>query len=118
MFGLEARVLEIERRLRKAVQDLADFGARLAAAEQQKLSGGAAPGAGGGGGGVYYKTGLVIAAQATITGVAGVKQSWSGADDSASATIHNVLPNATDGSKVQLLGKNPDGSYTVIAQSC
>jgi hypothetical protein len=35
-----------------------------------------------------------------------------------SKTVYNFMPDATDSTKRQILGKNADGTYSVITQSC
>jgi hypothetical protein len=67
--------------------------------------------------GVYYADGLSIAAFSSTTGVT-VTRSWDSAHDTTSGKVWNVMPDATNALKRQILGKNPDNTYTVITESC
>lgn len=117
--GYEERIRRLEARLQPALDELRQLSNQIAGLQQQQfaLGPGFADGGGdGGGGGIFYADGLVIAALGSITSVT-LRESWTG-DPVTAPTVWNSMPDATDGSKRQLLGKNPDGTYTVINQSC
>ncbi len=73
----------------------------------------------GGGGGIFIMAGQVIAAGASATGVT---VDWviggTGIVASTTATVWNMMQSATVSGKTIVLGANPDGSFTVISQSC
>ena len=85
----------------------------------QGLQGGNQQPQNGGGGGVYIMAGQVIAAGASATGVT---VDWviggTGIVANANATVWNMMQSATVSGKTIMLGANPDGSFTVISQSC
>ncbi len=72
-----------------------------------------------GGGGIFIMAGQVIAAGASATGVT---VDWviggTGIVASTTATVWNMMQSATVSGKTIVLGANPDGSFTVISQSC
>jgi len=79
-------------------------------------------GGSGGGGIVYFIAPIVIAAGGSVTGqtielnVGGVLT----ATASTNATVWNMMASATvaTSGKAIIVGTNPDGSYSVITQSC
>lgn len=77
--------------------------------------GGGAGSGGGGASGVFYADHLTIAAHSTDN--VEVFQSW---DDTSVGTqlVLNKFPDACTATKRQLMGKNPDDSYTVVSESC
>ncbi len=74
---------------------------------------------GSGGGGIFIMAGVVIAAGASVTGAT---VDWviggTGIVANANATVWNMMQSATVSGNTIVLGANPDGSFTVISQSC
>lgn len=113
----ENRIIILERALKDSTRALRDALERIKRLEDRAKVGG--EGGGGGGGsvpGVFYADHLNIAAHST--GTATVYEAWTGSVGGTGVTVRNVLPDATTNTKRQLLGKSPDGSYVVIAESC
>ena len=113
---LESRIRELEKWIRDSARKLSDMLGRLKRLEDRMASIGGGPGGGGGStGGVFYADGLSIAGGGT--GSAELFQTW---DDDSIGTqdIINKLPDATTSTKRQLLIRNPDATYTIIAESC
>ena len=116
MNDINTRLRNLEQALRHLSRELAGALERIKRLEDRMAQLGGGGGAGGGGaGGVYYADGLGIAGNSTGTGT--VYQSW---DDTNLGTkdIINKLPDDTTATKRQLLIRNPDGTYCVIAESC
>jgi ABC-type transporter Mla subunit MlaD len=113
---LESRVERLEQMVRDALRRLGDALERLKRLEDRmaSLTGGGG-GGGGGASGVYYSDYLNIAAHSSGTGE--VFQSWDGTS-LGDKTILNVLPDATTNTKRQLEMRNPDGTFTIISESC
>jgi hypothetical protein len=114
---LEMRVWRLEdlaKQLKADVDKLRDEVARL---RQQRF---AEQGGGGGGGG--GAPGIFLATPAGSIAAGGtsseaITQSWDGAS-AGTHTVRNPYGVATTAGRVLTLGKNPDGSYTVLAQTC
>ncbi len=74
---------------------------------------------GGGGGNVYSMVGVVIAAGGSVTGATvNVLVGGSTTAVSTNATVYNQMQAATVVTKTIMLGQNPDGTFSVITQSC
>jgi hypothetical protein len=73
----------------------------------------------GGGAGIYSMVGVVIAAGGSVTG-ATVNALIGGSTTAVStnATVYNQMQAATVVTNTIMLGGNPDGTYSVISQSC
>ena len=110
-------VRRLEERFERLLLILGDMQAAIGRLQQPSYN----PGGGqsGGGGGIYIMAGQVIAAGASATGVT---VDWviggTGIVASTTATVWNMMQSATVASKTIVLGANPDGSFTVISQSC
>jgi hypothetical protein len=112
----EQRLFRLERELQAANELLKQLRDAVAQLKQQQygLEGGG--GGGGGGDGIFYATpGSSIAANST--GSYTVSQSWDGTSI-GTKTIRNRYASATTASKVLTLGRNPDGTFTILGQSC
>jgi hypothetical protein len=114
---LEMRVWRLEdlvKRLKLDVDKLADEVARL---RQQRF---AEQGGGGGGGG--GAPGIFLATPAGSIAAGGtsseaITQSWDGAS-AGTHTVRNAYASATVAGRGLKLGKNPDGSFTIVGQDC
>ena len=74
---------------------------------------------GGGGGVIYSMVGVVIAANSNVTGV--TVNAFVGGSTVAlpgTYTVYNQMQAATVVTKTIMLGKNPDGTFSAISQSC
>jgi hypothetical protein len=73
----------------------------------------------GGSGLAYSMVGVVIAAGGSVTG-ATINALVGGSTTAVStnAKVYNQMQSATVASKTIMLGQNPDGTYSVITQSC
>ena len=113
------RTDEIERRLEEAldyIEWLKGEVARLAQLLNQ-VSGGGYPQSGGSGG-VAWAAGVAIAGGGQATGVTVYEVTASGDVEHADQTVVNPHPNATSGDLQLLLGRNRDGSWSVLDESC
>ncbi len=127
MFGLESRILILERWCKDAARTLAELAGRIGRLEDKAAMQGGSAGGGGGGVGFYVANTLNLSAATgtwpniTPTSTTGdVYTSASGALTlaRAAATIYNFSPDPTDPTKRQFLGSNGDGTFTVITESC
>ncbi len=128
MFGLEARVIILERWMKDAARTLGEFAGRLKRIEdKQAYNSGSGGGGGGSGTTVYFANNLTLAAATgtwpTITPTSTTADVYK--EDSsglviakAGATIYNFLPDATNAANRQILGSNGDGTFSVSSQSC
>jgi len=123
MNALMNRLQDFEARYERLVvreQQLEREVAKLA--NQIQLVQGQSGGFSGSGGIVYFIAPIVIAAGGSVTGqtielnVGGVLT----ATASTNATVWNMMASATvaTSGKAIIVGTNPDGSYSVITQSC
>ena len=120
MTNLEGRIVNLEQQLRQNALLLATIQAQIAAAQQATRTGQQSPFPGAGGGGsIYEMTGVVIAAGGNVTGQT-VKQRVGATvvTTSANATVYNDMGQPTIASNLIILSLNPDGSFTVVTQSC
>ena len=119
MTNLEGRIVNLEQQLRQNALLLATIQAQIAAAQQATRSGQQSPLPGAGGGSIYEMTGVVIAAGGNVTGQT-VKQRVGATvvTTSANATVYNDMGQPTVASNLIILSLNPDGSFTVVTQSC
>jgi hypothetical protein len=77
---------------------------------------------GGGGGGGGGAPGIFLATPAGSIAAGGtsseaITQSWDGAS-AGTHTVRNTYSSATVAGRGLKLGKNPDGSYTIVGQDC
>lgn len=117
------RTDRLETRFELLRLDLANLKAQVAKLQSdlanQQLGGG---GNSSGGGIVYFVNPVVISAGGNVTGqtiyvnIGGTQT----ATASTNATVYNEMASATvaTSGKVIIVGPNPDGSYSVITQSC
>ncbi len=115
------RADELEARFERLLVDFGNLQQQVAALinQLQALQGGNQQPSSGGGAGVFIMAGQVIAAGASATGVT---VDWviggTGIVASTTATVWNMMQSATVSGNTIVLGANPDGSFTVISQSC
>jgi hypothetical protein len=114
---LEMRVWRLEKLVQRLGLDVAKLADEVARLRQQRF---AEQGGGGGGGG--GAPGIFLATPAGSIAAGGtsseaITQSWDGAS-AGTHTIRNPYGSATTAGRVLTLGKNPDGSYTIIGQTC
>ncbi len=111
-------VRRLEERFERLLLIIGDMQAAIGRLQQPALNP-AGSQQGGGGAGVYIMAGQVITAGASATGVT---VDWviggTGIVASTTATVWNMMQSATVSGKTIVLGANPDGSFTVISQSC
>lgn len=111
-------VRRLEERFERLLLALADLQAAVGRLQQPSASSGGGN-QGGGGAGVYIMAGVVIGAGASVSGAT---VDWviggSAIVASTTAKVWNMMQSATVASKTIVLGLNPDGSFTVISQSC
>ena len=119
MTNAEGRIIHLEQQLRQIGLVLATMQDQIAAAQQATRTGQQNPYPGSGGGGMYEMTGVVIAAGGNVTGQT-VKQRVGATvvTTSANATVYNDMGQPTVASNLIILSLNPDGSFTVVTQSC
>ena len=112
-------VRRLEERFERLLLILGDMQAAIGRLQQPSYNPAGSQSGGGGGGGIFIMAGQVIAAGASATGVT---VDWviggTGIVASTTATVWNMMQSATVASKTIVLGANPDGSFTVISQSC
>jgi len=106
-------------RLLLLIQDLQAAVARL----QQPSASSSGGQQGGGGAGVYIMAGAIINPLGTPPNyLTNQTVDWviggSAIVASTTATVYNMMGFATVSGKMMVLGLNPDGSFTVITQSC
>ena len=121
MNGLVNRLGQLEARFERLVFQMQALYAQVQALAtqiagvQQQTGGGQSSG----GSGIYIMAGVVIAAGSSVTGAT---VDWviggTGVVASTNATVWNMMESATISGKTIVLGMNPDGSFTVITQSC
>jgi hypothetical protein len=112
--ALIAMVLDLRRWLRK----VADQAAR---AEQNVQFAMGTGGAGSGGAASFYymPSGAVISAGGNLTGQSVYTYGGGGSSlYSSTATVYNLMGSATVSGTVLVLGINPDGTFSVVSQSC
>jgi hypothetical protein len=117
MTNNEQRIFRLERELQAANELLRQLRDAVAQLKQQQY--GLEGGGGGGGGGA---PGIFLATPAGSIAAGGtsseaITQSWDGASV-GTHTVRNPYGVATTAGRVLTLGKNPDGSYTIIGQTC
>ena len=120
MTNAEGRIIHLEQELRKIALALSALQDAVAALQQAVRTQQQSPFPGaGGGGGLYEMTGVVIAAGGNVTGQT-VKQRVGAtvATVSTNATVYNDMGQPTIASNLIILSLNPDGSFTVVTQSC
>ena len=110
----------LEERFERLLLSLADMQAAIGRVQQPSYaSGGGNPG--GGGAGVYSIPAVVISAGGSVTGQT-VSALVGGAlvTVNASGTVYNQMHSATVATSglTIMVGSNPDGTYSVITQSC
>jgi hypothetical protein len=113
----EQRIFRLERELQAANELLRQLRDAVAQLKQQQYGL-----EGGGGGGDGGAPGIFLATPAGSIAAGGtsseaITQSWDGAS-AGTHTIRNPYGSATTAGRVLTLGKNPDGSYTIIGQTC
>ena len=120
MTNLEGRIVNLEQQLRQIGLALSSMQAQIAAQQQAGRTQQQSPYQGSGGSGSMYEmTGVVIAAGGNVTGQT-VKQRVGATvvTTSANATVYNDMGQPTVASNLIILSLNPDGSFTVVTQSC
>ena len=120
MTNAEARIIHLEQQLRQNGLVISALKDAIAALQQAVRTGQQSPSPmTGGGGGLYEMTGVVIAAGGNLTGQT-VKQRVGATvvTVSANATVYNDMGQPTVASNLIILSTNPDGSFTVVTQSC
>jgi len=124
MNGTVIRLEQLEARFERLRLDLQDTQRKLTQALQQIRELGSHAYGGGNGSGPYvlYLNPIVIAPGGSVTGQTlywniGGTQTSTGI---TSATVYNEMASATvaTSGKVITVGPNPDGSYSVVTQSC
>ncbi len=117
MNALVNRLLDLEKRFERQRLEILRLKRQLAALAATPAN--AVLGYGSGGGGIFIMAGVGIAAGASVTGAT---VDWviggTGIVANAYATVWNMMQSATVSGKTIVLGLNPDGSFTVISQSC
>jgi hypothetical protein len=115
----------LEARFERLLLDLASIQAQVANLQTQVAGlqqGGSGQGQQGGGTGVYeIPGGVAIGANSYVTGqtvYALTGGNGTSTAVSANAVVFNVYGVATTAGKALTLGQNPDGTFTVLGQSC
>ena len=124
MNGMLNRLGQLEARFERLLTIIADIQGQLANAvgnvRALQMSGGGS--SSGGGGFVYFLNPIVIAPGGNVTGqtvytnIGGTQTATS----FTSATVYNEMASATTATsgKIIIVGPNPDGTWSVITQSC
>jgi hypothetical protein len=120
MTNAESRIVHLEQELRQLFVTLATMQAQIAALQQAvRTATPSSPYGQDGGGGIFIMAGAVIGAGASITGATvDFVIGGTGIVASNNATVWNMMQSATVSGKTIILGANPDGSFTVVTQSC
>lgn len=128
MFNLTNRLLAIEQQIAQWLRDWTDLLSRLVRLEQNPwLQQGPIAGGSNGTTGWYVANHLNLTAATgtfpsitptSTTAAVYVESGGSLVEVSASATIYNFGPDATDSTKRQYLAPNGDGTYSLVGQSC
>jgi hypothetical protein len=121
MSGVEQRIIHLEQLLRRLMAQLAADETIIAALQQAVRTGqqGNPFGQSGGGSGCYSMAGIAIPAGGNVTGqtvnslVGGTATAIS-----TNATVYNQMGMATIAGNLIMLGQNPDGTFSVLTQSC
>jgi hypothetical protein len=117
----EQRIIHLEQLIRRLSGQLASDETILAALQQAvRIGQQASPfGQTGGGSGCYSMAGVVIAAGGSVAGqTVNSLIGGSATAISTNATVYNQMGAATVAGKLIMLGQNPDGSFSVLTQSC
>ncbi len=111
-------VRRLEERFERLLLILGDLQAAIGKLQQPALNP-AGSQQGSGGGVIYSMVGVVIAVGGSVTG-ATVNALVGGSPTAVStnATVYNQMQSATVVTKTIMLGQNPDGTFSVITQSC
>lgn len=120
MTNAEGRIIHLEQQLRKLEALISTMRSEIAALQQAVRTGQQSPFPGAGGAGSLYEMiGVVIGAGGNVTGQT-VKQrvGTTVVTVSANATVYNDMGQSTIASNLIILSMNPDGSFTVVTQSC
>lgn len=116
------RFEELERAVELLKRRLADVDLKAQQAGQSVAQVWAAPWGGGGSsssGGAFYCNSIpALAGGATGTGDVYQRNGGSNVLFATGATIYNPYASATTAGRVCTLGLNPDGTFTIYAQSC
>ena len=115
--AIEERIKRLEAGIKRRDEELRQLRDKVAGLEQKQYGMEGAPSGGGGSAGVFYADHLNITSGATASSVT-VKRSWDGTNDTTNGTVRNIGPDATTSTRRQYLAKNPDGSYSIVGQSC
>jgi hypothetical protein len=119
MTNAEQRIVHLEQLIKNLLDTIARMQAAIAALQQGQRTGQASPYSGGGGGGIFIMAGAVIAAGGTATNVTvDYVIAGAGVVATTTGTVYNMMQSATVSGKTIVLGSNPDGTFTVITQSC
>lgn len=119
MSGVEQRIIHLEQLLRRLTAQLASDEIAIAALQQAMRTGQQGNPFGQGGGGCYSMAGVVIGAGGSVTGqTVNLLVNGSAVSISTNATVYNQMQAATVSGKTIMLGQNPDGSFSVLTQSC
>jgi hypothetical protein len=114
---LEMRVWRLEKLVQRLGLDVAKLADEVARLRQQRFAEQGGGGGGGGTAGIFLATPSGSIAASGGTSSEAITQSWDGAS-AGTHTVRNPYGVATTAAKVLTLGKNPDGSYTILAQTC
>lgn len=120
MTNLENRVIHLEQLIKRQADEINRLKTALAIVQQAvRTSQPGSFGGGGGGTGIYSMTGVVISAGGNATGqTVNILNSGSATAISTDATVYNQMQSATVATLTIMLGQNPDGTFSVISQSC
>lgn len=120
MTNAEGRIIHLEQELRKIALALSALQDAVAALQQAVRTQQQSPYNAGGGGGIYeISGGSAISGGGNVTGVTVSQRiGASVVTVNANATVYNDMQASTISGKTIICGQNPDGSFTVITQSC